>query len=168
MLNNVLQWVAACLLDMILNDKRYTSRLFKSLLRHGWYHAFEAVLLRRNAGKVEIFLAKRGPEETFPGQWHVPGTLLYQEDTGDGAQADRLGQKEFCCRIKSYRRVGEYFNPDEGRGKCVHMVYLVELDGEPHGKGVWWPIDALPDDVIHFHREHIIPIALKAFVDQEE
>ena len=68
------------------HDKNFTSqhgqkplgdRLFEAIARLSVNVAFEAVYLRHNKNKSPgSFLLKRDSHDSFPGQWHVPGSVF--------------------------------------------------------------------------------------------
>src|SRR3989344_785304 len=113
---NLLRSIAATLLNWIPNDQPHGTRLFNALCRHGWYNALEAVLLREGSDdELEVYMTQRGPYETFPGEWHVPGTILRSADNGPVDAFKRLAERELRTPITSCELVGEHFNPKEGR-----------------------------------------------------
>lgn len=163
---NVLRFLAAYLLEVIPSNKPHGRRLFDAISLHSWNEAFEGVVFRRSAsGEIEVYMARRGPNETWPGQWHVPGTVLWSKDNGPQDQVARLVKKELQVPVTAYKAVDIWYNVTEGRGKCKHVIYLLTLDGEPPAKegSGWFPVGNLPPDTIHYHRDEIIPRALNAY-----
>ena len=158
----MLRSIAATLLKWIPNNQPHGTRLFAALCRHIWYIAFEATLLRRRSnGQIEVFLTKREPHDTYPGQWHIPGSIFRSMDNGPEDVAKRLAEREYCRPITSFELVDRRFNPNEWRGKCLHLMYLITVQGDPPG-GKWYPVDHLPEDLVLFHR-HIMPAMVEAF-----
>ena len=139
------------------------SRLFEAIARLSVNVAFEAVCLRRNQNAVEVFMIKRGPHESFAGQWHVPGAVFRPgEQPKDVAR--RLGLKEFGSAITSnYKCHGTFFVP-EPRGWFLSLVYLVKSKKTPTHEGRWWNVKKLPKKVLAHHSKYVIPAAVFAFL----
>ncbi len=163
---NVLRFLAAWLLEVIPANKPHGRRLFDAISLHSWNEAFEACIFRRSdRGQLEVYMTQRGKDETWPGQWHVPGTVLWSKDDSPEDQATRLSKKELGCKIISYQPVSVWYNTTEGRGKCRHVVYIVSLDGEPAPKdgAGWFAVNKLPTDTICYHRDRIIPRGVSCY-----
>lgn len=142
--------------------------LFEAIARVVVCVAVEAVSLRRHAKtkKIEVFLTFRGPQESYAGMWHTPGSIFRP---GEQAQdvIKRLGKREFKTRVTSdYHCVYDYFFQEE-RGWWLSRIYLVNLRGRPTVAGRWWPVDKLPKNIVWHHRDIVIPQAVKAFVTKK-
>src|SRR3989338_5641250 len=77
--------------------KPYGAPLFNAFARLTVSVAVEAVCLRKKlgTGEFEVYLTKRSLDETaYPGQWHIPGTVMRPMEDLEDAFA-RLGAKEF-------------------------------------------------------------------------
>lgn len=142
----------------------YGKRFFEALARLIVNVGIETVFMRFNpeSSGHEIFLRKRNEDETYPGQWHIPGSLLrYGEEIDD--VFERILSEEYCGTAASgFQFVGFYNNIKEARGHALQIVYRcdVEYNGKPEaGLGFWFPLGALPDPIVDHHRETIIPMA---------
>ena len=146
-------------------QKPLGSRLFEAIARLSVNVAFEAVCLRHNkkTKAVEVFLLKRGPQESFPGQWHVPGSVFRPgEQPKDVIRRLNL-PREFATPITSdFKCHGTVFIPD-ARGWFLSLVYLVKCKKTPNPQGRWFNVKSLPKSVIPHHRKEVIPVAVKAF-----
>lgn len=148
-------------------EQPYGKVFFESLARLVVNIGIEAVFIRSNpeAGNYEILLRKRDENETYPGQWHVPGSLLrYGEDFD--AVFDRI-LKEECAEmdVSSYQFIGLNNNTNEARGHVVQIVYRcdMEYNGKSEvGSCSWFPVDALPELVVDHHREIVIPMVIRS------
>lgn len=145
-------------------QKPLGSRLFEAIARLSVNVAFEGVCLRRNKKNktVEVFLLKRGPHESFPGQWHVPGSVFRPgEQPKDVAR--RLGSREFGAPVTSdFKCHGTIFTSD-ARAWFLSLVYLVKCKKVASSQGRWFNVKSLPKTVIPNHRKLVIPAAVKAF-----
>jgi ADP-ribose pyrophosphatase YjhB (NUDIX family) len=149
-------------------QKPLGSRLFEAIARLSVSVAFEAVCLRRNkkTKAVEVFLLKRGPHESFAGQWHVPGSVFRPGEQPKDV-VHRLGPREFGAAIISgFKCYGTFFYP-EPRGWFLSMVYLVKCKKTPNRTGRWFNVKNLSKNVIPHHRKDVIPAAVSAFLKSE-
>jgi len=145
----------------------YGKDFFEPLARLIVNIGIEAVFIRYNPGaeKYEILLRKRDESETYPGQWHIPGSLLrYSEDFD--AVFDRI-LKEECAEmeVSSYRFIGLNNNTDEARGHVVQIVYRcdVEYNGKSEvGLCSWFSSDDLPEPIVDHHLEIVIPMVIRS------
>jgi hypothetical protein len=145
--------------------KAYSPELFNALARLTRSQAIESVCVRRSSpgGVLKIYLTRRAQTDAaYPGILHSPGSIQRPYETVDMVLA-RLSAKEFGAPIVAHEFVCRY-STTEARGCFDCNVYLVRIDGEPHG-GTWYPVDALPTDVIDHHREQLIPRVLQ-FIEQ--
>lgn len=127
----------------------------------------EAVVMRPQGGddtKVpEIYMWLRPTDDPFfPGQWTVLSERYRHNDTA-GDVALRLMNK-FDVEIEDIAHVGLKFYelPTETFFSNVHLVQLAEpvLVDNQHK---WWKMDELPPTIAPFHRDQILPLALKAY-----
>lgn len=145
-------------------QKPLGSRLFEAIARLSVNVAFEAVCLRRNkkTKAIEVFMIKRGPHESFPDQWHVPGAVFRPGEKPKDV-AHRLSVKEFGADIISdFKCHGTFFVPEE-RGWFLSLVYLVRCKKDFVNEGVWWDVKKLPKNTVQHHLKSVIPSAVKAF-----
>lgn len=144
-------------------------KLFEAIAALSVNISFEAVCLRKNqdTGAIEVFMLQRKPDQTFPGQWHVPGSIFRPgEYPADVAQ--RLAKLEFKTSLaKNFSYITDYFVPEK-RGWFLTKVYLVQLKGTPNTEGHWWPVDHLPKKIVPVHKKKIIPAAVAAFLKNKK
>lgn len=146
-------------------QKPLGSRLFEAIARLSVNVAFEAVCLRRNkkTKAVEVFLLKRGPHESFPGQWHVPGSVFRPGEQPKDVIHRLSVPREFGTPVTSdFKCHGTIFIPD-ARGWFLSLVYLVKCKKTPNPQGRWWNVKKLSKSVIPHHRKDVIPAAVRAF-----
>jgi ADP-ribose pyrophosphatase YjhB (NUDIX family) len=160
----IVKKLAAWLLGWIDSQKPYGAELFNALVRLSPPCAIEAVCLRRNAeGHVEVHLVQRGLDESaYPGHWHVPGSVLRPGETFPDVFR-RLEEEEFNGDLVSCLFVDHHVNLKEARGTFVSVVHLCALEGN-NLRGRWVRVDQLPASMADHHRNHFIPMALKAFL----
>ena len=143
---------------------------FNAGARHYPGIAFEAVLFRRGEGRrLEVYLTKRTENEAYPNLWHCPGTFVRSGEMPDDV-FQRLSKKELGgVEISEHELAGqEFFNNEERFPTMLDMVYLIRMETEPTAhNGQWWPVDALPDNIVAGHRTFVIPTAMKAFKNKE-
>jgi len=136
--------------------------LFDAVARISISVAIETVALRKNNnnGKIEVFLTKRLKNETHPGMFHIPGTILRPRETYEKA-IRRIEYKEFKCQIVSYRFINIFNNIDELRGHTLQLIYICSI--ENINSKNWFSISNLPKSIISYHGDIVIPIVKKAF-----
>ncbi len=146
-------------------QKPLGSRLFEAIARLSVNVAFEAVYLRHNkkTKALEVFLLKRGSHDSFPGQWHVPGSVFRPGEKPKDVVGRLSGPREFGTPIISdFKCHGTIFIPD-ARGWFLSLVYLVKCKKTPNRQGRWFNVKSLPKTVIPHHRKDVIPAAVSAF-----
>lgn len=160
----LIKLIAAKLLSFVPLQEPLGTRLFNEISKYSVNVAFEAVLLRKNESREhEVFLSKRLPDQTYPGKWHVPGSIFRPREIEQDV-AERLSNKEFGRQIMKYDYCGEVFFSDDFRS-YLHRIYLIEIEGEIDEKyGQWWPLENLPQNIFEVHKERIIPMALAQYV----
>ncbi len=135
--------------------------LYEQIARFSTTVAFEAILLRKREGAIEVYMTQRQPHEAYAGQWHVPGSLFRRgEQPADVAR--RLSEREFKGIITRFQHVEDFFYQEE-RGWFESKVFLVEIPGQMQSGGTWFSVDALPQRTVPHHVEKIIPAAVQAF-----
>lgn len=165
----MIKQILAFFLRLVNPHKPLGTALFDAIAKVSVSVAFEAVALRKNpeTDAVEVFLIQRAENDTaYPGEWHVPGSVLRPQEAAEHVLI-RLSKREFGTKVVKSKFVAILSNPGEARGHFISLVYRVKLDGEPVGRGKWFPVDALPAKTVTEHRKHIIPIAVgeKTFED---
>jgi ADP-ribose pyrophosphatase YjhB (NUDIX family) len=141
------------------------TRLFEAIARLSVSVAFEAVLLRKNkkTGEVEVFMTKREPHESFPGQWHCPGAVFRPGERPETV-LKRLAKAEFKTKMTTDGVCRASIFSDEKRGTFVSQVYSVKALGTPTKQGRFWPVKNLPANTIFVHKNSIIPSDVKGFI----
>lgn len=138
------------------------TKLHSALVRLVCATAIEAVALRRDAttGEVMVLLRQRGLNEAaYPGQWHCAGSFVRPGESVEGV-FKRLMAIESLGAVRSQRHLGNCFWQEE-RGTICSDVRLVDADP---AVGYWFPVNNLPQAMVEYHRDVIIPMALKAFL----
>lgn len=160
----------AKLLDRIDPNKPYGTALYNVIARLSWSMFFEAVVIRMVGKDPEVYLRKRADDDTaYPGEWHAPGSV-FRPNENERDVANRL-EREFGTPITFFLKIGEYVDWEKGeaRGSGVSRVYLIELAGNPREdeRHRWCPIDQLPPNTCHHHREAIIPMVVEAYMTRQ-
>lgn len=138
------------------------TEFYRQIARFSISTAFEAVLLRRGANGVEVYMTERDPaDQDYPGSpWHCPGSVFRRfEQVEDVVR--RLSEGEFHFPITRFTYVCDHLHQG-ARGWFNSKIYLVEVPLGPESGGQWHPVDHLPENIIKVHRTHIIPIAVRA------
>ena len=143
---------------------RYGQELVYELRRLVPSISFEGVLIRNSStGGREVFMRRRKANETYPGQWHCPGSTLEAKED-EAAIAKRVGETRFGFDLRpgQYSLAGHYWSPVEPSsigGTYLALVYLLDQHLVPTLPGEWHPVEQLPEDTIVTHRG-IIDIAI--------
>lgn len=147
--------------ELVHGENSLDKRLFEAIAKLSITVALEAVLLRHKGTKIEVFMMKRRKDESFPGEWHCPGSVFRPgEQPGDVLQ--RLGEREFKAKLTLQSECVSDTFVKEDRGWFLSRVYLVGAKGKVTQKGKWFAVDSLPKETIEHHRRFVIPEALKA------
>lgn len=158
-----LRHTIACGLKLIDPAMPYGTELFNAVAQLSITVAVEAVALRYtpNGDAVEVLLTQRAANDpAYPGKSHCPGTALRPGEVVEDAFR-RLSKGEFFSEVWAWGRANTWNNPHEARGHFLHLVYVCQVKEGVRGK--WFPIKALPDNIVEHHRDHIIPMALSEF-----
>ncbi len=157
--------LAVSLLGKIEKSKNGLGKdLFNAIARLTVMLCFEVVCLRKNSAtnQTEVYLIKRAPDETsYPGQWHIPGSVMRPGEEIEDVLL-RLSQKEIGLEIMSKKFIFHVNYPKEPRGHFFSLIYLCQLSKEP-GKGKWFAVNQLPENIIEPHRTLVIPKAITFF-----
>lgn len=155
------------LLRKLDRKKGLGTLIFNEIARHSISVAIEFVAFRENpqAGRIEVFIAKRGADELWPGQTHAPGTIIRAGERIKKA-FNRLARKEGVS-AKSVKFAGVVYVPeDQERGSGLSLVFAVEAQdvGVEAAGRKWISVnEALADTSLHYaHKSIIIPLAMAA------
>ncbi len=148
--------------ELVHSDNSLDKRLFEAIAKLGISVALEAVLFRTKGEHVEVFMTKRGKDESFPGQWHCPGSIFRPGEFPRNVVA-RLAEKEFEAKISLESDCVADLFIKEMRGWFLSRVYLVSAEGKPTSKGKWFSVTKLPEDTVAHHKNFVIPKALKEY-----
>lgn len=154
-------------LKLVPRDQPFGAPLFEAIARLSVGVAVEAVLLRENDGKLEVYLTKRAATESaYANEWHCPGSFMRPGES----YADvfkRLNEREFKAKITKGRLVGINNNTGEERGHTQSHIFLVEVESEPQAEnGGWFSVNSLPELTVCHHVWPIIDEAVKAYYEQ--
>ncbi len=145
----------------------YGSDFFEPLSRLIVNIGIEAVFLRFNP-KIksdEVLLRKRAENETYPGQWHVPGSLIRYGENFDDVFERILNEECRDVKVSTHQFIGFNNNTGEARGHTVQIVYClsVEYNGKPEaGSCAWFSVNKLPESIVDHHAEIVIPMVVKS------
>jgi len=125
----------------------------------------EIVPLRRSlAGKVEILLLERESDDPiWPGQLHVPGTVVRASDTPGSftTSLKRVLSKELLNAKTSEPIFVKSILHHSGRGMEVSQIFWVDIEGEV-SVGEFHDAENLPDSVVKSQLD-FIPDAVAHF-----
>ncbi len=127
----------------------------------------ELILLRRRPdGTVETWLRRRADDDTlWPGKWCNPGCVIrptdHLEDTFTRLIADDLSGTPFAGEPQFVT----YMLNRSRRGQTGSPLYWVELAEEP-AHGQYFPVDALPDDMVQ-DQKVLIEAAVRHYTDHQ-
>ncbi|MEK7540238.1 MAG: hypothetical protein AAB558_03250 [Patescibacteria group bacterium] len=144
----------------IIPQGTYGTKLFNALARLTVTTAVEACCFRQTETGPEVLLRQRGPQETYPGQFHCPGSV-YRPGESDADLFARLQRTEAMTDIRNPRLVGHNNHLTEERGHFVALIFLVDAEAGPGTR--WYSVMDLPEPILEQHRTKVIPTALEAF-----
>lgn len=145
----------------------YGKEFFEPLARLIVNIGIEAVFVRFNPDvkSYEVLLRKRDVTETYPGQWHIPGSLLRYGEDFDAVFTRILREECAEMEVKSYQFIGLNNNTSEARGHVVQIVYRcnIEYNGKPEaGTCSWFSLDNLPESIVDHHLDIVIPMVMRS------
>ena len=150
-------------LSLLDATQPYGTELYKAISRVTVRIGIEAVSISPRASRRYVWMKQRGQDESYPGLWHCPGSIIRPGESTDDVR-QRMS-KEFGCTVRALHQVCGFNHPHEETGHAVCWVHFCELSGTPTN-GEWFPVDDLPENTINHHREEVIPKAL-AFFDRQ-
>jgi hypothetical protein len=126
----------------------------------------EIVPLRRNEkGGIDILLMKRDANDpVWPGQLHVPGTVVRASDT-EGSFSDafsRILSKELSGFTTSTPVFVKNIIHNSGRGMEVSQIYWVEVSDSNDNADKFYDTDSYPNELVQSQLD-FIPDAVQYF-----
>lgn len=132
--------------------------IFHQVTRLAAMPIVEVVPLRVSAnGRIEVLLLLRETDDpVWPGQLHVPGTVVRATDTPGSFDAplQRVLSKELTGTRTSEPHFVKSILHYSGRGMEVSQVYWVEVQSEPV-EGVFYDAEDLPDTIVRSQLDFI-------------
>jgi hypothetical protein len=141
--------------------------IFHEVARVSTMPIVEVVPLRvAQRGITEILLLQREDDDpVWPGQLHVPGTVVRASDT-PGSFDDPLNRvltKELANTKTTSPVFVKNILHHSGRGMEASQIFWVEVEGEPAG-GKFYDVDSLPESIVQSQLD-FIPDAIAHFRD---
>jgi hypothetical protein len=146
-------------------DRRVTGEVFEAICAAFTVTSVELAVVRFVAIRPEMLLFRRPTDDRFfGGQWHSPGSLRYgpepTESVMERIQTHELGGLD--VGQPTYVQSNFCITP---RGAEVSELYIGLTRSEYVGPGEWFPLHALPPDLIEHHRT--LAAQVKAWVDDD-
>lgn len=145
------------------------SRIFNAIAGMVVLTGLEAAIFRWNAGSLEILLHPRPADDpNWPGQWHMPGTILRAADAPAEQNVGglystafrRIEERELGGHfLRDPQLVDSYFHRAE-RGVVNSLIFVCQVADDV--TGTYFPVDELPTNIIECHCP-MIKIAAAAF-----
>jgi hypothetical protein len=137
--------------------------MYDAMTPHMTNIAAEGVAFRElENGVIEVLLEQRPEDDKwYSAQWAGLGVGFRNTDTGRESALERLVAKEFQTPTE-FEFVGDVYPENTGRGWYECKIFLAFPQGVP-ANGQWFPVDALPENIVSGHRDVIIPFALEKF-----
>ncbi len=141
--------------------------LFTQIARLATLSTIEMVPLRDTDQGEEVLLIPRPESDKWwPGQLHVPGTVLLPTDTDGSFESaiNRVRAKEIgTMTLGNPVHFTSRFQQTERGAEGAHIHYVEVLDGDPSAfGGAFHPVDELPDNVIDHHYS-LVALATDAY-----
>ena len=138
--------------------------IFHEIARLTATPVIEIVPLRRVAGRVQILLTERDANDLFwPGQPHVPGTVIRATDTLESAFA-RVFNQELGGVAASRPTFVENILNHSNRGAECSQIYWIDVTGETT-VGQFYDVEKLPETVVA-SQMNFIPAAIESYKRQ--
>lgn len=126
----------------------------------------DIALLRREFGRVEVLLIKRG-REPFKGRWALPGGFVDKDESLDHAARRELEEETGVTGVGILAQIGAFGDPGrDPRGHTVSIAFAswVEPFHEARAaddavEAAWHRVSQLPD--LAFDHELIVAAALR-------
>jgi len=168
---DLLREVAATALNLLPEAAVLGTDLFSAVWRQAVMATVEPVCFRDKAGNVEVFLATRANDESYPGCLHICGTPIRSSDKKNFKFiSDRLATAEYKIlkgglHLLFDQPVEVKVVPEE-RGAVLSLAFLAELKSSPpKTAGDWYSWDEVKNnkdnEIVPYHRDWLIPTALK-------
>jgi len=156
--------LAIMVLGLLDPKKPMGTELFDAIAQVTVTVAYETICFKEVDGELYVYLVQRDQTDTaYPGQWHVPGSVLRPGETQADVMA-RLSKKEYGAQITDYYFISNFNSIGEERGHFFTPYGIVKLESEPtNPAGKWFFIKDLPENTVLGHREAIIPMAVTAY-----
>jgi ADP-ribose pyrophosphatase YjhB (NUDIX family) len=123
--------------------------LFLQIYRLTPSPSLEFIPFRRDKqGSLEVLLLQRPADDPiWPGEWHNPGRVLRAGETFESATASLLHEELQAATISLGPTLVTNLIHQSRRGTEASLIYWIELV-EPVPCGTFWPLNALPENVI--------------------
>jgi|SRR5579871_6247966 len=114
----------------------------------------------------QVLLTQREADDPYwPGQWHIPGTVIRATDASLGSAIKRSRQAELeGTEVTLPRLLRPDFRHME-RGSELSLVHRAKLVGEPMA-GQLFPIRNLPENIVAFHPPLVYEASFAEFGEQ--
>lgn len=141
-----------------LEPGRLPLEVFTEICRLTVTPVLEVICLRKNdLGQIEVALLQRPKSDaTWPGMYHVPGTVITATDINLGLEGviDRICKEKLSLSFTN----APVFVSNElclvKRGAELAVIYMTEVEGELTS-GSFYHVDALPIKLIEGHENFI-------------
>ena len=102
------------------------------------------------------------PAEPFPGMWHLPGvTHNFSETIEDSKKRLILEELGGTISLDSMQLIGSLEETVPHRGLYHSLLFIAYSNGEQVPKGKFFHTDDLPDNLVVYHEEKIIPTMIE-------
>lgn len=143
----------AALLGKLDPNKPFGSTIFNAIAGVSKSITIQPIWIRDVDGQLQVWLRLRGPNEVYPGEYSAPSGVMFP------AESEQQTMERLIARFYGGKLVKQTFVESKWiadvRGPILHIVYLVEFDGDKGLVGDWFPMDALPKNTVSHHVEMI-------------
>lgn len=138
--------------------------IFHEITRITTTPIIEIVPLRRDGENIKILLLKREHDDpVWPGQLHVPGTVIRATDTLEDA-FNRILTKELGGLTASRPKFVKNVLHRSGRGMESSQIYWIDIAGEA-STGQFYEVGELPEALVKSQMD-FIPAAIDDYRKQ--